>query len=109
MSKIKYRPLENPIGRGVVYKNDEEIAKVSYELIIKQEVNVMDDGTEFDGLKDLHGEISVVDGRKNLLDMDKMTLHLEDGRYIDFRTGRECDENKGKYHILPLSDFRTEL
>ena len=43
MPKMKYKPLENPKGKGHVYKGDEKLAKASYELFIKREVYVGQD------------------------------------------------------------------
>jgi hypothetical protein len=106
---MKYKPLANPKGSGVVYKGDEELAQISYELIIKQEVHITEDGNEVEGSIDQHGEIFVLEGRKNLYGMEKLTLRLEDGRYIDFFLGRIGDETIGKYHIVPSGNFRNEL
>ena len=82
---------------------------MKYELFIRQEVYIDEDGNEVEGLTDKHGEIHVLEGRSDLYGMEKLTLHLEDGRYIDFFLGRIGDSVTGIYHITPSSNFRETL
>jgi hypothetical protein len=69
-------------GRGQVLKEGEPIATVLYSLRVQQEsveFSTFGGKSEVDGLKDIRGEITVLDGETNLTDASILALRKEDG------------------------------
>ena len=79
----QYKSLENTTGVGKVYRGEEGIAKVSYSLNVKQEI-ILAGTDEIEGLKFMTGSISVFEGKRDLWGIDRLVLHMKDGRKVDF-------------------------
>jgi len=106
-TRKRYKFLENPSGVGEVYEGNEKIAKVSYNLDVTQEIHIAEtlkETSEIEGLKSMTGSISVLEGSKDLWGKDKLVLHMEDGRKIDFFV-RSGDPVSGNFQIQPSGDF----
>lgn len=109
----KYRWIENPRGRGDIYSGGKNIAKVSYNLNVQQEILVHNIGNEIkevEGLKSMNGHIAVLEGDVVLWSKGKLILHMEDGRKIDFFIRNANPTNNkfqinNKYQIQPSGDF----
>jgi hypothetical protein len=91
MELKKYKMLEAPHGVGKVYKDDREIARVNYQLQIKQEFIIEKSSSgeeETPGLKEITGQINIIEGERNLIDGSVLTLYLSDNRKWQFFTNR---------------------
>jgi len=102
VTRKRYRSLENPRGVGDVYEGEEKIAKVSYNLVVQQEILItqtLKETGEVEGLKSMTGSISVLEGDRILWGKDKLILHMKDGRKVDFFV---------KSAKLPGSDFEIQ-
>jgi len=88
MTLKKYRTIEEPRGTGNVYKDDQLIARARYVLTVRQKITVARtiDGAihEIPGLVDMAGQVTVLDGQRDLFNEGALTLQLADGRRWDF-------------------------
>ena len=80
MSGILKRRLltENPSGKGKVFKKQELIAEVTYEL------RVFQSGKNPAGHPIITGKIKPLDKPIIIWGIEQYTLHLQDGRKLDF-------------------------
>lgn len=107
VTRKRYESLENPSGVGEVYEGDEKIAKVSYHLDVQQEILIAEtlkETSEVEGLKSMTGSISVLEGSKDLWGKDKLVLHMEDGRKVDFFV-KSANLPSTDYEIQPSGSF----
>lgn len=105
MSTKKYKILQTPIGMGKVYKDDKFIANVRYKLQIRQEFIVIKSSSgegEIPGLKEVTGQISVIEGERFLKLRSVLTLHLDDGRKWKFLIER-IDPSSAMYSAVNSS------
>lgn len=106
-TKKRIKSLENPSGVGEVYKDDNKIAKVNYNLNVQQEILIAEtlkETSEIEGLKFMTGSISALEGTKDLWGIDKLVLHMQDGRKVDFFI-KSSDLVSGNFQIQPSGDF----
>ena len=105
---MKYKPLANLKGVGEVYDGNNKLAEARYELVIEQEATIAESfsGTEeIDGLQSGTGSILVKKGRIGLLNtVKKLTLHIDDGRKVDFFV-TNGDANVGRFPIKLSGSF----
>ena len=81
---------ENPTGRGLVFKDKRPFVEVFYQLHVFK--NSLSNGTLIKQL--VTGKIKAIDGANTLWGEDKLTLHLQDKRLLDFicvNFTPECD------------------
>lgn len=107
MSRKKYIPIENPTGVGEVWKKDEKIAKVSYNLNVYQEIIIAEtlkETSEIEGLKFMDGSITIIEGARDIWGRDKLVLNIEDGRKVGFFV-KSGDPISGHFQIQPSGDF----
>lgn len=71
---------ENPVGRGWVFKDRHSFVEVFYQLHVFK--NVLSNGILIKQL--VTGKIKAIDGANTLWGQDKLTLHLQDKRLLDF-------------------------
>jgi hypothetical protein len=71
-----------------VFRGDRVIATVKYSLEVSQNIIGKGKGRYIPGLKDVNGQIVVVDGEANLVDGKVFTLCLADGRTWPFFAAR---------------------
>jgi hypothetical protein len=79
--------VETPNGSGKVFKNDIEVATVRYSLRVIQEILISKsfaETSEVEGLQEITGNISVIDGERDLMGDSPYILHLADGRKWEF-------------------------
>jgi hypothetical protein len=102
--------IENPFGKGEVWGKGAKIATVSYILSVLQEIETVsyvggNEQEEIEGSKSTGG---LIDAGKDLLSLlneqDKLTLHLQDGRKIDFFV-KDANVITGKIQIQPVGGF----
>lgn len=73
------RLIENPVGKGWVFKGKQIIAEVAYEL------QVFQDSTNGAPVKPIvSGKIRRIDNANILWNTELLTLHLQDKRKLDF-------------------------
>ena len=72
--------IENPAGRGWVFKGKRSFAEVFYELQVFQNVLV----NAIPVKQMVTGKIRPIDNSNILWGVDKLTLHLQDKRKLDF-------------------------
>ena len=81
---------ENPAGRGWVFKDRHSFVEVFYQLHVFK--NALSNGSLVKQL--VTGKIKAIDGANTLWGEDKLTLHLQDKRLLDFicvNFTPECD------------------
>ncbi len=87
-ARRRYKTLERPKGIGDVYKGDTKLAQVSYELTVQQAILIGESSTGLgatEGLASITGRIATFEGHpEDIRTWDELTLHLEDGRKLDF-------------------------
>lgn len=96
------RNLERLSGQGKVLRDHDKIADVEYFLTVDQEVIEIrsQSGTSrLDGLKDISGSVTVVEGQRNLSDGNTYTLVIEDGRRMQF-FAKSWDPISGRHEII---------
>ena len=98
-----FKVLESPRGNGMVFQNEKMLSRVSYELSVLQQMIVAGDG-EQEGLKLISGTLSVLKGKTKLWGFDRLTLHLQDGRNLDFFI-KEARLVSNEYIIQPTGSF----
>ncbi len=84
--------IEEPSGVGDVYRKDGDlIGQAEYDLQIFQEHrdarNLSDPAGTVPGLKRLEGRVTGLDNFALLNERARLTLHLDDGRCLDFQVG----------------------
>jgi hypothetical protein len=87
MDTKKSKIVETLSGTGKVYKDDKAIANVRYKLQIRQQFILTTSSSgeeEIPGLREITGQISVIEGERNLVNRKVLTLHLVDGRTWQF-------------------------
>ncbi len=91
--------IENPTGKGLVFKGKQLIAEVAYEL------QVLQDGLNNGALVKtiVTGKIRRIDAANILWSTELLTLHLQDKRKLDFicvNYDPECNiaSNSGFYN-----------
>ena len=102
------RTIENPRGEGEVFENEKMLGRVSYQLIIHQDFEVVQnmgnkEKTEIEGLKSATGVLTggnVID----LWNKGKLTLRLNDGRKIDVLI-QHADISRGKIDVVATGGF----
>ena len=72
--------IENPVGKGQVYKGKQLITEVAYELQVLQ--SPLNAGTQ--GKSIVTGKIRRLDQADILWSTELLTLHLQDERKLDF-------------------------
>ena len=105
MSRNKTRAVDRLSGRGQVIKDGTPIATALYTLRVLQdsvEFSTFGGKGEVDGLKDIKGEITVLDGERNLTDGSILTLRMEDGTTWTF-FAKSGDPVTGKYVVVNAS------
>ena len=81
---------ENPSGRGWVFKDSHSFVEVFYQLHVFK--NILSNDILVKQL--VTGKIKAIDGANTLWGQDKLTLHLQDKRLLDFLCVNftpECD------------------
>ncbi len=84
---IIMKTLENPRGFGEVFEGEIMIASAHYGLMVRQEINIIETlgGTkELEGLKSVSGAMLANGEISGFVGKERLTLHLVDGRKIDF-------------------------
>jgi len=98
--------LETFSGQGAVLNGDAEVAKVSYNLVVKREITVPD--SEVSSVVDKHmfidGRLRVLEGEKYLLNLERPTLRIENDRKVDFSI-KKGEPMTGDYRIQPIGNF----
>jgi len=87
MTTKKFKILDTLSGVGSVYKSENLIANVQYELQIGQEFIISRSSSgedEIPSFKRITGLLNIIDGEKNLIGRDILTLQLSDGRKWSF-------------------------
>ncbi len=107
-SRRTYPTIESLKGTGQVYKSARELVEVSYSLNV-QAVTPVDrvrkETTQWEEPKSVSGWITVLAGEvRDLWTRDRLTLHLEDARKIDFFVTR-YNPIGGTVAIEPMGDF----
>lgn len=78
-------------GIGPVHFKDGDLIKeAEYDLQVFQEykdASTKEGRASLPGLKRIEGQVRGLDNFTLLNDSTKLTLHLEDGRYLDFQIG----------------------
>jgi hypothetical protein len=84
--KRKNQIIGEPRGAGEVYRADTWLAHVGYSLVVKQTILTKPGGPVVPGPKDITGEITVLEGERDLIanQQGQLMLHLEDGRKLAF-------------------------
>ena len=70
-----------------MYLGDRDIARVLYRLTVEREVSrvrTLKTVEDIPGLQDIRGQLTVIDGERDLFAEEPLTLHLEDGRRWQF-------------------------
>jgi hypothetical protein len=83
----RLRTLGKLTGVGIVYKDDQQIARVRYSLRVTQQIIILksDSGIqEIPGLKDIKGVLTVLAGERRLANRSTMVLQLSDGHLWEF-------------------------
>ena len=75
--------LETTRGEGDVYREGNLIARARYNLEVTQKM-IQTSSDEIPGMKNVSGQIEVIEGEDYLFDYDFLTLHLNDGRGMEF-------------------------
>jgi hypothetical protein len=70
-------------GKGEVYEDGTKICNASYKLRIRQEFIITERKEKVEGHQETKGTISGCDIYL-LLEKEKLTLHLNDGKRLDF-------------------------
>jgi len=79
--------LENVKGMGAVYHGEEFIRELGYDITVWQEWLHSSGAAPIEGLQEITGlvfDINSPIGVADLVDGRVLTLHLEDGRRLDF-------------------------
>jgi hypothetical protein len=85
MTIPKRRILESPAGQGKIYQEDKFIQTVNYNLIHYKEgltANSFGGSSEVEGMRGIEGSLS--GGQFFNLVGERLTLHLNDGRRLNF-------------------------
>jgi len=105
MTRKKTRITDRMTGQGQVIKDGTPIATVLYSLRVLQdsiEFSTFGGKSEMDGHKDIRGEITVIDGERNLTDASILTLRMEDGTIWAF-FAKSGDPVTRKYVVVNAS------
>lgn len=103
----KKRTLENPTGLGEVWEANKKIAKVRYNLSVQQEILIQEtfgSNQELEGHKMTTGSIFVLEGERNLIGKNRLVLHMQDGRKVDFLI-KSIYSSSGSYQVQQAGDF----
>ncbi len=83
--------IERPSGAGSVYRKDGDlVGQAEYDLRVYREyrdASTMGDPATIPGLDQIEGTISGLDNFALLNESARLTLHLDDGRRLDFQVG----------------------
>jgi hypothetical protein len=110
MAERKRRVLETVTGLGVVLQGDVQVAEVIYSLQVTQDETItrtFSGPVVTQGRRNITGHVSVIDGEDDLIDLDSLVLHLEDGRKVRFFAKRG-DPLAGKWMIQTSGGFLSE-
>ena len=79
--------IERLSGNGQVFRDEQKIAEVNYVIEITQEyltISSLEGESEVEERKRIDGQITVVEGERNLTSGEIFSLKLEDGRKWNF-------------------------
>lgn len=102
--------LETVSGLGAVFREGVQVAEVRYSLQTTQDETItktLSRNYVACGRKKVTGHVSVIDGERNLIDLDSLVLHLEDGRRIHFFAKRG-EPFAGKWMIQTSGGFLSQ-
>ncbi len=101
MPRKRRQVVETLKGRGQILRGDAEIAEVNYALdVIQQYVDAstLTGPDEVEGMKEIRGQITVLEGERNLSTGESLTLVLEDARHWEF-FAKSGDPVSGRYLV----------
>jgi hypothetical protein len=98
--------LETFSGQGAVLNGHVEVAKVSYNLVVKKEIMMTDSITSsvLDRYRFIDGSLKVLEGEMYLLNLERLTLQIENDRKVDFSI-KKGEPMTGDYRIQPIGNF----
>ena len=107
MVEKKSKLIDNLIGNGIVFENDNEISHVEYNLQIYHNSIVSRDHngiSEIPTTKHIIGELQVIDNRFFPITNNRLTLQLDDRRICEFQI-KSININSQTYHIVVSGGF----
>lgn len=88
--------MDNCQGRGIMTRQGEHVATVEYAVQSEPDA----------ATNAIHGDVEIVEGKKDLPVNDQFTLHMEGGLQLDLLVEQATDQTKGKYRFKGVGAFR---